>query len=78
MKIIVQPCYDYSDPLNCGIAKGLRKKGILALVGVKRWRGVFLGIIPVWGKIPNLANDIALNSCKKGFKPTEATIGLFN
>jgi hypothetical protein len=80
MKIKIYPCKDYTNPSNCGIAKGLKKKLIVPFIGVgpNRWSGLFLGFIPVWGKISDEADDIAMESDKEGFKPVKVKIGLFN
>lgn len=48
------PSGNCSSRFNCSIAKGLRRKGIIAYVGDRQWYGLFLGIIPVSGPISEI------------------------
>ena len=52
---------NYTSTTNCPIARGLRRKGILSLVGPYDWFGLFLGFIPCWGQINTVAGDKAYN-----------------
>jgi hypothetical protein len=79
IEIEIQKCKSYTNPFNCGIAKGLRRKGILfPIVSSCSYRGLFLGLIPVWGTISEESDDIAYMSDKEDFIPTKTKIGLFN
>jgi hypothetical protein len=78
MKIIIQRAKNYANPVNCGIAKGLRRKLIIAIVTPTCYTGLFLGIIPIWGSIPQKANDIAHNCTREDFIPVEAEVGFYD
>ena len=63
MKITIKPKDtgngNYTDPDHCPIATALRRKLILPLVGPDSYVGLFLGFIPVWGRIHEpLRNEI--------------------
>lgn len=61
MKITIKPKdsgkKNYVDGFRCPGARALRRKGIFALVGPDYYFGLFLFLIPVWGKISTAAND---------------------
>jgi hypothetical protein len=78
MKINIQRAKDYTNPISCGIAKGLWRKGIFAIVRSENYVGLFLGFIPVWGKIPNETNKIAYKCSSRNFEPRKVDIGLYN
>jgi len=78
LNIKIRPCKDYTSPFNCGIAKGLRRLGIFAVIGPTRFGGLFLFVIPVWGSIPTEVDDIAYTSTNPGFVPTKVSLKLYS
>lgn len=78
MKITIQKANDYKNPINCGIAKGLRKKLIIAIVHPTYYIGLFLGFIPIWGNISLESNEKALMCTDKDFEPVEVEVGVYN
>lgn len=59
IKIKLTPALDYTNPFNCSIAKSLRKVLIFSMIGPERFCGLFLGFIPIWGKISKEASEEA-------------------
>lgn len=78
VKINLPKCKDYSNPLNCSIAKGLRGKLIFALVSPTDFHDLFLGFIPVWGYIPCETNKIAHQSTKENYKKQIGFVDFFS
>ena len=71
---------NYSNNFNCPIAKGLRRKLILASIGGDEWCGLFLGFIPVWGKISDVVNRDAYKIGNNQKEPSNEyfEIGVYN
>jgi hypothetical protein len=51
--------YDYSNPFNCAYARYLRSYGVIGMVVPYAWVGLWLGIIPIAGRIkPWIENSL--------------------
>jgi len=77
LTITIQRCKNSNSNFNSGLAKGLRRKLIFAILDPDRWIGLFLGIIPVWGLIDKETADTDARSDIWFFEPAKVRIKLF-